>query len=78
MDAIARDAFFLFLSAAFAAITIYAGWRMRQRPVRVVVGDVAPCVPMSQVVSPIAADVARDAAIEQAKEPERRETVGAS
>ena len=78
MDAIARDAFFLFLSACFAAITGYAIWRMRQRPVRVVVGDVAPVVPMSQAVSPIAADVARDAAIEQAKEPDRRETVEAS
>lgn len=65
MDTIARDAFFLFLSASFAAITFYALWRMRQRPVRAVVGDMAPVVPMSQVVSPIAADVAREAAIGQ-------------
>ena len=77
MDTIAQSAFFLFLSACFSAITIYAVWRMRQRPVRVVVGEVAPCVPMSQVVSPIAADVARDAAIEQAREADRREPVAA-
>jgi MFS family permease len=77
MDAIARDAFFLFLSACFAAITIYALWRMRQRPVRVVVGEVAPVVPMSQVASPVAADVAREAAIEQAREADRREPAAA-
>ena len=77
MDAIARDVFFLFLSASFAAITAFAVLRMRQRPVRVVVGDVAPVVRMSQAVGPLAGDVARDAAIEQAREADRREQAAA-
>jgi MFS family permease len=78
MDAIARDAFFLFMSGSFAAIALYALWRMRQRPVRVVVGEVAPVVPMSQVASPVAADAALEAAIEQVREDaERRETAEA-
>ncbi len=51
---------------------------MRRRPVRVVVGEVAPVVPVSQVMSPLAADVAREAALEHAKEaPEQRETIAA-
>lgn len=79
MDAIDRDAFFLFLSCAFAAITLYALWRMRRRPVRVVVGEAAPLVPMSQVVSPLAADVALEAALAQSTETaEQREPEAAS
>jgi MFS family permease len=68
MDAIGDAAFFLFLAGAFGAITLYAIWRMQQRPVRVVVGDLGPVVPMSQAASPLAADVALEAAIEQARE----------
>ncbi len=74
MDTITRDAFFLFMSAAFSAIALYGLWRMRRRPVRVVVGEVTPVVPMSQVASPLAADVALEAAFEQAREDaDRRE-----
>ena len=77
MDTTGDAAFFLFLSGCFTAITLYALWRMRRRPVRVVVGEVAPVVPMSQAVGSIAADVARDAAIGQAKEADRREPAAA-
>jgi hypothetical protein len=67
MDTVADDAFFLFFSAAFAAITAYALWRMTRRAVKIV-GEQAPVVPMSQVSSPLAADVAIEAAMEQARE----------
>jgi MFS family permease len=78
MDTIGDAAFFLFLSGAFAAITLYALWRMRRRPVRVVVGEVAPVVPMSQATSPLAATVPRDSAPEKAEEGlEQRETSAA-
>jgi MFS family permease len=77
MDTVGDAAFFLFLSASFGSITLYSIWRMRRRPVRVVVGDVAPVVAMSQVVSPLAGDVAREAAIEQAREADRREPASA-
>ena len=67
MDTVADDAFFLFFSAAFSAITAYALWRMTRRAVKIV-GEQAPVVPMSQVSSPLAADVAIEAAMEQARE----------
>src|SRR5699024_432543 len=71
MDTTVDNAFFLFLSACFASMTLYSLWRMLQSPVRVVVGEQGPLVPMSQVVSPIAADVALEAAIEQEIEQEK-------
>src|SRR5690625_2730618 len=68
MDLMVDDVFFLFLAAAFASITLYAIWRQRQRPVRIVIGEQGPVVPMSQVASPLAADVAIEAALEQVQE----------
>lgn len=68
MDTTVDNVFFLFISASFALIVVYALWRMRRRPVRIVVGEQAPVVPMSQVTSPVASDVALEAAIEQARD----------
>lgn len=68
MDLIADDVFFLFISATFASITVYAVWRKVQRPVRVIVDGQGPILPMSQVVSPLATDVALEAALEQTEE----------
>src|SRR5690625_1586236 len=67
MDLIVDDVFFLFLAFAFGSVMVYAIWRQRQRPVRIVVGEQGPVVPMSQVASPLAADVAIEAALEQAE-----------
>lgn len=70
MDLMVDDIFFLFLASAFASVTVYAVWRQRRRPVRIVIGEQGPVVPMSQVASPLAADVAIEAAIEHAEEPD--------
>lgn len=67
MDLLVDDVFFLFLAFAFGSVMFYAIWRQRQRPVRIVVGEQGPVVPMSQVASPLAADVVFEAALEQAE-----------
>ncbi len=73
MDTTVDNVFFWFLSTCFASIALYALLRMRMRPVRAVIGEQTPVVPMSQISSPMAVDASIDAVIEHAREDEEQE-----
>jgi len=67
MDTVGGQGFFLFIGGAMALISLYALWRMTQRPATPV-DETGPIVPMSPVTTPVAVDAAWEAAAEQAAE----------
>ncbi len=65
MTRFGADAFFVFLGLLFAAIALYALYRMRRRPVTVVV-DPTPYAPVTMTASVVAIEAAQEAAIDAA------------
>lgn len=66
MDEVGGDAFFLMIGLSFAAIVSYALWRMTQRAATPV-DETGPMVLMSPVAGQVAVDAAWEAVIEQAE-----------
>ena len=67
MDLIGSAGFFMFLAVSLGMISLYAFYRMTQRP-STSVDETGPMVPMSPVAAQIAADVAWDVVAQQAAE----------
>ena len=67
MDNVGAGGFFLFIAVAMGLISVYALYRMTQRP-GTPVSDTGPLVPMSPVTAPVAADVAWEVAAQEAAE----------
>jgi len=65
MDSVGSEGFFLFVAAAMGLISVYAIWRMIQRPVTPG-AEVGPIVPMSPVAGQVAMEAAWEAAAQQA------------
>jgi len=67
MDRVGSQGFFLFIAVAMALISIYALWRMTQRP-SIPIDETGPIVAMSPVTGQVATDVAWEAAAQQVAE----------
>jgi MFS family permease len=72
MDWLGNTAFFLFIGWALAAVCAYALWRMTRRAATPV-DETGPMVAMTPIASQVAVDAAWEAAIEQAQEEEEPE-----
>jgi len=75
MDFVGAEGFFLFVGVAFTLIAGYALWRMTQRP-SVPVDETGPIVPMTPMSSPVSADAAWEAAIQEAIEEDEAAAEG--